>query len=112
MTIGLSNVVTCEITNAVRDAEMDGIDVRAGQWIGLINDELAVTADTILDTASRLLERADTRSYERVTLYYGADVNEEDALLLAETLAAQFGQQEFEVLYGGQALYPYLISIE
>ncbi len=112
MNAGLRHVITCEITSAVRDVELAGVSVKTGQWIGLIDDDLVISGDDMLDLMLGLLERAEARQCEHVTLYYGSDVREEDALLLAEALATQYSEQEFEVLHGGQALYPYIISIE
>lgn len=112
MTDALSHVVTCEITNAVRDAEYDGIHVRAGQFIGLINDTLAVAGDDMQQLAHDLLKKANAEKYERITLYYGSDITEAQARQLADTLAESFPKLEFEVVSGGQALYPYIISVE
>ncbi|MDZ4763739.1 MAG: DAK2 domain-containing protein [Chloroflexota bacterium] len=112
MTAGLEYVVSAEITNANRDAEIDGLHVKAGQWIGLVDDVLVVNGNDIDDLALRLLERADARSHERVAVYYGADVTEAQARALVDKLAAQFADQAFELVCGDQALYPYIMSIE
>lgn len=108
----LGDVITCEITNATRDAEFDGVQVRAGQYIGLINDRLTIAGDDISQVARDLLQTAGARRSERITLYYGSDTTEAQAIRLADTLMLDFGRQEFEVVYGGQALYPYIISVE
>jgi DAK2 domain fusion protein YloV len=112
MTAALKHVVTCEITNATRDAEFEGVHVHAGQCIGLINDTLVVAGDHITQVARDLLKKANAGKYERITLYYGSDATEPQARQLADALAEDFGKQEFEVVYGGQALYPYIISVE
>jgi DAK2 domain fusion protein YloV len=112
MTAELGHVITCEITSAVRDVEIAGVSVKTGQWIGLLDGDLVIAGDDMLDLARGLLERAKAQQFERVTVYYGSDVREADALLLAEALAAHYRDQEFEVVSGGQALYPYIISVE
>lgn len=112
MTAALNHVVTCEITNATRDAEFEGVHVRAGQLIGLINDALVIAGDNITQVARDLLQKANADRYERITLYFGDDITEPQARELADTLAEGFTRQEFEVVYGGQALYPYIISVE
>jgi DAK2 domain fusion protein YloV len=112
MTAGLGHVITCEITSAVRSVELNGVSVKTGQWIGLLDDELVIAGDDMLELARGLLERAQAQRFERITIYYGADVHEADALMLAEALAAHHRDQEFEVVSGGQALYPYIISVE
>jgi len=112
MSYALPNVITCEITNATRDAEFGGIKVRAGQFIGLINDELAASSSDIVDVTIATLEKAQAHRYERITLYYGADINRRAAEAMADTLRAKFPAQEFEIYDGGQMLYPYIISVE
>ncbi len=88
------------------------MQVRAGQYIGLINDRLTIAGDDISQVARDLLQTAGARRSERITLYYGSDTTEAQAIRLADTLMLDFGRQEFEVVYGGQALYPYIISVE
>jgi DAK2 domain fusion protein YloV len=112
MTTSLKHVITCEITNATRDAEFEGVHVRAGQFIGLINDTLTVAGDDITQVARDLLLKANAGKYERITLYYGDDITETQARTFAGELALDFSKQDFEVVYGGQALYPYIISVE
>jgi dihydroxyacetone kinase-like predicted kinase len=108
----LWSVVTAEITRATRSVEMDGLSVREGQLIGLLNDVLVVAGDDMTTVARDLLEKADADKYERITLYYGIESDQAQADALAQTLAQRFTEQEFEVVSGGQALYPYIISIE
>jgi DAK2 domain fusion protein YloV len=108
----LGDVITCEITNATRDAELEGVQVRAGQYVGLINDTLTIAGDNIIQVARDLLKTAGAEKHERITLYYGSDTTETQANQLRDTLAQDFKKQEFEVVFGGQALYPYIISIE
>ncbi|MCC6612198.1 MAG: DAK2 domain-containing protein [Anaerolineae bacterium] len=112
MTEMLSLVVTGEITRATRDVEIDGLEVRAGQFIGLIDDVLKVAGNDLTQVSRDLLRMADTHRYERVTLYYGEGVGESDARALVATLSDDFPDLEFEVIAGGQPLYPYIISLE
>jgi dihydroxyacetone kinase-like predicted kinase len=112
MSSALPSVVTCEITNATRDAELEGVHVRAGQYIGLINDSLKVAGDNVTGVARDLLQKARAGQHERITVYYGTDASEAEARRLADGLAQDYPDQEFEVVNGGQALYPYIISIE
>jgi uncharacterized protein len=105
-------VVTGEITYATRDVEIDGIKVRSGQLIGLINDVLAVSGDDMEQLARDLLHKANADNHERITLYYGDDKTERDAQALADALAEEFDALEFEIVFGGQPLYPFMIAIE
>ena len=108
----LSSVITCEITTATRSVDLEGVNVRQGQWIGLINDVVVVAGDDMTELARGLLEKAAADKYERITLYYGSDTDEAQANTLAQSLRNHFSEQDFEVINGGQALYPYIISVE
>ncbi len=108
----LSHMVTAEITRATRDVEIDDLKVKQGQFIGLINDVLAVAGDDITEVARELLHKADADRHERITIYYGDTSTERDARNLAEALAEEYDALDFEIVFGGQPLYPYMIAIE
>ena len=112
MTEALGHVITCEITTATRSVTIGDIEVRLGQYIGLIDDQLVTAGETLDEVARALLRKADAAHHERITLYYGADIREKDARALVDTLETEFRKQEFELVDGGQALYPYIISVE
>jgi dihydroxyacetone kinase-like predicted kinase len=112
MTAMLASVRTCEITTATRSVDLEGVNVRQGQWIGLLDDVLVVAGDDITTLALNLLEKAEADKYERITLYYGAQSDAASAATLADHLKSRFTEQDFEVVSGGQALYPYIVSVE
>ncbi|MEA3397839.1 MAG: DAK2 domain-containing protein [Chloroflexota bacterium] len=105
-------VTTGEVTRAVRNAQINGVDVQEGAAIGLLNGALVTAGDSFEDVAQELLAQADLEDKELVTIYHGAGVTEERAVALSETLAQVYLDLEFEVLYGGQPHYPYLLSLE
>ncbi len=108
----LPYITTCEITHATRDVEMDGVSVRVGDIIGLINDVLVVSGQNIDDLAVELLNKASASTHERITIYYGSDIKEKQANAFQATVAQHFPNQTVDILYGGQALYPYIMSVE
>lgn len=112
MTGSLSSVITCEITTATRSVDLGDVSVREDQLIGLLNDVLVAAGDDMTTLARELLEKANADNYERITLYYGSESDEVQAQALAQRLSERFTEQELEVVNGGQALYPYIISVE
>jgi hypothetical protein len=112
MTASLSCVATCEITRATRTVDLGDVCVREDQLIGLLNDVLVAAGDDMATLAHDLLEKAEADNYERITLYYGIETDEVQANTLAQRLKERFTEQELEVVNGGQALYPYIISVE
>lgn len=112
MAEALEYVTACEVTIATRDAELDGVNIRQGQYIGLVDGQLAAAGDDLTLLVRNTLRQAGADERERITLYYGEDVNETEAQAMSAELAAEFKHQEFEVMQGDQPLYPYIISVE
>lgn len=112
MTRAMADVCTGEITTATRDVSLNGVKVQKGQIIGLMDDQLVVSGDTVNEVVEALVERMGVTEREIVTLYYGAGVTQAEAEALAARLQEQYPDQSFEVVYGGQPYYFYIISAE
>lgn len=112
MTSAMLQVHTAEVTTAVRDAAVDGVGVRAGQTIGLLDGDLVAADDDQQVVIDDLLGRMALGQCEIVTIYYGAGVDGGVAAALAEQIAARFPALEVEVQAGGQPLYEYIIAAE
>lgn len=108
----LSSVLSGEITTATRNVKFDGVDVEEGHYIGLLNGKLVVSNPDLTQAAFDLLVKANADDYELMTLYYGEGISEQDAEVLIEKLEDRYPDLEYEAVYGGQPLYPYLFSIE
>jgi len=105
-------VVTGEVTWATRAVALNGIDVREGDAIGLLDGDLVVDAESFDEAVYWLLAEVELEDCELVTLYYGDGVDAAQAESLAERLSETYADLEFEVVEGGQPHYPYIISIE
>jgi dihydroxyacetone kinase-like predicted kinase len=103
---------TIELTHATRSARVNGVSVRQGQPIALLEGELIGAGDDPGNLLIQVLERADARSGEIVTIYSGSDVTAAEALELCSRIKHKFPEQEIELHSGGQPLYPYIVSIE
>jgi DAK2 domain fusion protein YloV len=112
MKAALDAVVSCEVTRATRSAEFGDLVVREGQFIGLIDDQLVVADYDMVELVRDLLRKAGADERELVTVYYGDSIHATQAQALVDVLSVDFPDQEFEIVNGGQPLYPYLISIE
>ena len=108
----LSNVKTGQVTYAVRDTVIDDKEIHEGDYMG-IGDAgiLAVNTDIQTVFLDMIAEMVDEDS-AIVSIYYGADVSEEEAEKLANSLEAEYEDIEFEVQYGGQPVYSYFVSVE
>jgi DAK2 domain fusion protein YloV len=112
MTQALGEVHFVEITTATRSVEIDGVDVKEGQTIGLLDGKLACSGDDLEQVLWSALDQGQASEAELITLYYGADLNSTSAHQLADLIRDRYTQQEVEVLEGGQPHYQLILSIE
>ncbi|MDY4128651.1 DAK2 domain-containing protein [Peptostreptococcus porci] len=108
----LSNIKSGEITFSVRDTIMDGIEVNEGDVIGITGKNLISSGKDIAEVTKEVVRNMADEDSDIITLYYGEDVEEDDARLLAETIQEEYEDVDVELYYGGQPLYYYLISVE
>jgi DAK2 domain fusion protein YloV len=112
MTEAAKNIQTAEITTAVRTAQIDGVHVREGDYIGLVNGDLAIAGQDIDHVIHETLQRMHIERYEIVTLYFGEDVTQQQAEETARHIKEKYSHLEIEVVDGGQPLYAYILSAE
>ncbi len=112
MTEAANNIQTAEITTAVRSVQIEGVHVREGDYIGLINGNLTIAGQDIQTVISDTLQRMHIACYEILTLYYGEDVTTQQAQETAKSIKAQYSHIEIEVVDGGQPYYAYILSVE
>ncbi len=105
-------ITTGEVTTATRSVELNGVSVQEGQIIGLVDGALAVAGNNIGQVLKDLIAQMCADDCELITLYYGENVQEGEALALMEELSALYPEPEFELVYGGQAHYHYIVSAE
>jgi DAK2 domain fusion protein YloV len=112
MNKAMSNVKTGEITVATRSVEIDGVTVKDGQVIALLDGKLVASADTVEHGLFELLERAEAGEHEIVTLFFGEDMTHAEANRLADAVREKYSNLEVEVQEGGQPHYQFILSIE
>lgn len=112
MTRALSDVVTGEVTIAVRDASLDGVEVKKGDAIGLLDDTLSARGDRPKDVLFTLLEQMGALEAENITIFRGDQIDDATASALEAELAAAYPDQRVEIVYGGQPHYHFIVSTE
>lgn len=112
MTHAITEVKVGEITYAVRDTKINGLKIKKGNIIGLTGGEIVATGKDLDEVAETLLGRMIDDESELVSLYYGEGVTVDDADKLQEALEEKYDSVDFEVSFGGQPLYYYIISVE
>ncbi len=101
---------TLEVTRAVRATSIEGVSVREGQSIALIDDELALAEGS--PDAAAMAGISRLAAAELMTVYYGRDVAAYQVDALADEARRTYPSLQVEVVYGGQPHYDYIISVE
>jgi dihydroxyacetone kinase-like predicted kinase len=112
MTAATEHVQAIEVTHAMRDASVDGLDIRRGDIIGLLNDKIVAAGRSVRDVVMQVLAELDLRRFATLTIYSGAEVNRKDAEALAAELRRRHPDLEVDLHEGRQAHYPYVIAVE
>ncbi len=105
MQIAMNEIESGEITTAVREVEIDGIDVKEGEIISLHNGKLVGSNKTLKEGCITFLETAKANDYELITMFYGENISQEDAKSMAEFIQEEYSDQIVELQYGGQLHY-------
>lgn len=108
----LEEVVTGEITIATRDVEIDGVKVKEGAIIALLNGKLVYSTQTLLEGCLGLFEKIDMDAYELITMFYGNNITLADVEKTAEEINEVYPDHEIEIQDGGQPHYQFIFSIE
>ncbi len=105
-------VQTIEVTHAVRDSRAEGVRVKKGDVIALINDKLKHSGHDYGEVVSEALRGIGPDGYELITVYRGREAKDADLRRLTEALQRDFPNLEVEVQDGGQQHYPFIVSVE
>ncbi|MBO5241212.1 MAG: DAK2 domain-containing protein [Lachnospiraceae bacterium] len=113
MTAEIENVKTGQVTYAVRDTEIDNKVIKENDIMGIGDKSILAVGETIFDTTVEMVEEMMKDSdCELISIYYGSDVDEEDAEALQAAIEEKFPDCDVELQYGGQPIYYYVISAE
>lgn len=108
----ITQVQTIEITQAVRDTTINGVQVKNGDVIGLLNDVLVATGQDATQVCLDVMAQTAIDDAEIVTIYYGQDIDQAAAEALADAISGTHAHLEIETINGGQPHYYYIISLE
>ncbi|NOW02743.1 DAK2 domain-containing protein [Clostridium beijerinckii] len=105
-------VKTGSVTYAVRDTEIDGIDIKQGNMLGLVEGKIKEVGEDKKVVAGKVLEDMIDDESELITVYYGEDVSDEDANEFEVELQEKYEDLDIQFYKGNQPLYYFLISVE
>ncbi|MEQ7015650.1 DAK2 domain-containing protein [Enterococcus avium] len=112
MTEMLDSVVSGQITNAIRDTAIDGVEIHEGDYLGMVDGKIILSeADkyqATLDTLNKMI----SEDIEIITIIVGEEGTQAEAEKLSEAIEASYPDLEVEIHEGKQPVYPYLLSAE
>ena len=112
MTEELDYVTSGQITNAIRDTEIGGLEIKKDDYMGLIDGDIQVTHSDLKETAVETIKKMINEDSELITLLYGENSSTKFIDSLVEEIEKLFPELEIETHEGGQPVYPLLISVE
>jgi len=108
----LGNVRSGEVTYAVRDSQFGALTISSGDILGLVEDTIVTTGQTLLEVAQATLEKMEWKTHDVVTIFYGEDTIKEEVERLENWLKEENPNVEVEAHPGGQPLYYYIFGVE
>ena len=108
----LSTVSTLEVTHAVRDTNIEGVEIKKDEFMGIRNGKIVVSNLSLNTVLEELLEKSLDEDSEIVTLYLGEESTEEYTDFLEQLIEEKYPDVEVELIESGQPVYPYIIGVE
>lgn len=112
MTQAIAEVKSGQVTYAVRDTQMNGVDIKENDFIGILDKDIVVSVPSRFESACALVDQMIDEDSEIVTILFGEGVDEDEADELAEYIENKFEDVEVTIFEGQQPVYSYIISVE
>lgn len=112
MSEAFANVKTGQVTYAVRDTSIDGVEIRKDDYMALAEGKIVLSTPALKDAAEKVIMDLVDEDAEIVTVIYGEDTTEQAASELVAFIEENYPDAEVELFDGKQGLYPYIISVE
>ena len=109
---GIGNVKTGQVTYAVRDTHIDDKEIHEGDIMGIGDSGILSVGQSVEETTKEMLAQLVDEDTELISLYYGQDVQEEDAEKFAGEVEELYPDVDVDVHSGGQPIYYYVLSVE
>ncbi|WP_338214067.1 DAK2 domain-containing protein [Companilactobacillus muriivasis] len=108
----LDTVKSGQVTQAIRDTEIDGLKITKGHYMGIVDGKILVDEEDVVATTEKMLDEMIDEDSEVITILVGKDGNDADAQKVADYLDDKYADLETEIHQGDQPVYPYLVSVE
>jgi DAK2 domain fusion protein YloV len=108
----IAGVQSGQVTYAVRDSQIDGLDIKQGDYLGIHNNKIVTSTPSLGQTCQALLDSMTSEGGEIITILAGEDAETDTTNELVDWLGQEYPNAEVEVHHGGQPLYYYIFAVE
>ena len=112
MTKAISEVKSGQVTYAVRDTQMNGIEIKENDFIGILDKDIVVSVPNRFESACALVDQMIDEDSSIAMIIYGEGIDEDEADELAEYIENKYEDMEVSIFEGQQPVYSYIISVE
>ncbi|MGN1227614.1 MAG: DAK2 domain-containing protein, partial [Christensenellales bacterium] len=112
MKTSFEKVKSGSVTYAVKDIEIDGFNLSAGEIIAMSNKKIVAKSSDITEATIQLVDKMLDNESINITLFYGDKINEAEAEKVKEKLEEKYSLCDVNIINGGQPIYYYLVSVE
>lgn len=112
MLASLKTVKSGQLTYAVRDTSIDGVEIKCGDIMGIGDSGILAVGKEVNDTALTMLDKMIDEDSGLISIYYGEYISEDEAEVLKELIEEKYPDVDIEVSLGGQPVYYYILSVE
>lgn len=112
MTAELAYVKSGQITNAIRDTEIDGVEIKTDDFMGIVDGKIVLSQPGRKEAVLATLRKMIDEDSEIITLIYGEGTELAECEEISATIAEEYSDIEVEIQEGNQPVYSYLMSVE
>ena len=112
MTNAIKHVQAGEVTYAVRDTEINGVKIKSGDFMGILNGSINISTEKRIDAVKDILNNSVTEESLIVTLFYGLNVEEDEVNEIVEYATSLNSELEVQVINGKQDIYSYIVAVD
>ncbi len=105
-------VKTGQITYAVRDTVIEEKEIKQGDYMGIGDQGIVSVGKNLEETVLTMISELVDKDSAILTIYYGEEIAEDDAKVIANKAEQSYPEVEVELHYGGQPIYYYVVSVE
>lgn len=108
----INSVKCAQITNAVRDTQVDDIEIKEGEYLSIVDGKIVSSCTDVSDALLFAIDAMVDDDSETITVFYGDCISEDDGEKIADILEEKYSDCDIIVNNGAQPVYHYLISVE